>query len=94
MADATLTDNHGRVIGHGVGVHQTALYDMLLTMALLLVLVYLNRRERRTGILFFTYAAWYGTERSRVRSPPPSTSRAIILRMRCWPPTILRPRTS
>jgi phosphatidylglycerol---prolipoprotein diacylglyceryl transferase len=62
-ADATLTDSHGQVIGHGVGVHQTALYDMLLTMALLLVLVYLNRRQRRTGILFFTYVVWYGSGR-------------------------------
>lgn len=62
-ADATLTDSHGRVIGHGVGVHQTALYDMLLTMTLLLVLVYLNRKERRTGILFFTYVLWYGSGR-------------------------------
>ena len=62
-AGATLTDSHGRVIGHGVGVHQTALYDMLLTMALLLVLVYLNRKDRRTGILFFTYVLWYGSGR-------------------------------
>jgi phosphatidylglycerol:prolipoprotein diacylglycerol transferase len=62
-ADATLTDSQGRVIGHGVGVHQTALYDMLLTMALLLVLVYLNRKARRTGILFFTYVLWYGSGR-------------------------------
>jgi phosphatidylglycerol:prolipoprotein diacylglycerol transferase len=62
-SDATLTDSQGRVLGHGVGVHQTALYDMLLTMALLLVLVYLNRKQRRTGILFLTYIVWYGSGR-------------------------------
>jgi phosphatidylglycerol:prolipoprotein diacylglycerol transferase len=61
--DAKLTDAQGRLIGHGVGVHQTALYDLLLTMALVLLLVFLNRRTRRTGILFFTYVVWYGSGR-------------------------------
>jgi len=46
-----------------VGVHQTALYDLLLTMALVLLLVFLNRKARRTGVLFWTYAVWYGTGR-------------------------------
>jgi prolipoprotein diacylglyceryltransferase len=32
-------------------------------MALLLLLVSLNRKERRTGILFFTYVLWYGSGR-------------------------------
>ena len=43
--------------------HQTALYDLLLTMGLVLVLVFLNRKARRTGVLFWTYAIWYGTGR-------------------------------
>jgi len=54
---------NGTIVGRGVGVHQTALYDFLLTMPLVLVLVFLNRKPRRAGILFFTYAAWYGTGR-------------------------------
>jgi phosphatidylglycerol:prolipoprotein diacylglycerol transferase len=61
--EATLRDSHGRVVGHGAGVHQTALYDLLLTMGLVLLLIWLNRRERRTGILFFTYVVWYGSGR-------------------------------
>jgi phosphatidylglycerol---prolipoprotein diacylglyceryl transferase len=60
---ATLTNAQGQVIGHGVGVHQTALYDLLLTMALLLLLVWMNRTPRRTGILFLTYIVWYGSGR-------------------------------
>jgi phosphatidylglycerol---prolipoprotein diacylglyceryl transferase len=60
---ATLTDSAGRVLGTGVGVHQTALYDLLLTMGLVLLLVFLNRTARRAGILFFTYMLWYGSGR-------------------------------
>jgi phosphatidylglycerol:prolipoprotein diacylglycerol transferase len=60
---ATLVSSTGIPLGHGAGVHQTALYDLLLTMALVLVLVWLNRTQRRTGILFFTYVAWYGSGR-------------------------------
>jgi phosphatidylglycerol---prolipoprotein diacylglyceryl transferase len=52
-----------QVIGQGVGVHQTALYDFLLTILLVLLLVWLNRVVRRPGILFLTYMAWYGSGR-------------------------------
>lgn len=60
---AILRDGAGHVIGTGVGVHQTALYDFLISMALVLFLVWLNRRLRRPGVLFFTYALWYGCGR-------------------------------
>jgi phosphatidylglycerol:prolipoprotein diacylglycerol transferase len=60
---ATLVSSTGIPLGRGIGVHQTALYDLFLTMALLLFLVWLNRKGRRTGILFFTYAVWYGSGR-------------------------------
>jgi phosphatidylglycerol---prolipoprotein diacylglyceryl transferase len=60
---AKLTSPNGELLGQGVGVHQTALYDLLLTMGLVLLLVFLNRRARRTGVLFLTYVAWYGTGR-------------------------------
>jgi phosphatidylglycerol---prolipoprotein diacylglyceryl transferase len=62
-AKATLVSSTGETLGQGVGVHQTALYDLLLTMALVLLLVFLNRTVRRTGVLFWTYAVWYGTGR-------------------------------
>jgi len=60
---AKLTSSTGATLGQGVGVHQTALYDLLLTMGLVLLLVLLNRKARRTGVLFWTYAVWYGTGR-------------------------------
>ncbi|TMK96508.1 MAG: hypothetical protein E6G40_11425, partial [Actinobacteria bacterium] len=62
-AKATLVSSTGQTLGTGVGVHQTALYDLLLTMGLVLLLVFLNRKARRTGVLFWTYAVWYGTGR-------------------------------
>lgn len=61
---ATLFGADGRrVLGQGVGVHQTALYDLFIAMGLVLFLVFLNRSLRRPGVLFLTYAAWYGTGR-------------------------------
>jgi phosphatidylglycerol---prolipoprotein diacylglyceryl transferase len=60
---AVLTNALNQQIGVGVGVHQTALYDFLLTMGLVLFLVYLNGRPRRAGVIFFTYAIWYGCGR-------------------------------
>jgi phosphatidylglycerol:prolipoprotein diacylglycerol transferase len=53
----------GPVLERGVGVHQTALYDLGIAMLLVLFLVYLNARDRRPGILFFTYVIWYGSGR-------------------------------
>jgi phosphatidylglycerol---prolipoprotein diacylglyceryl transferase len=62
-AQATLYGPTNQVISQGVGVNQTALYDFLLTMGLVLVLVTMNRIPRRAGILFFTYVIWYGIGR-------------------------------
>jgi phosphatidylglycerol:prolipoprotein diacylglycerol transferase len=53
----------GPVIQQGIGVHQTALYDFLLTMGLVLLLVWMNRKDRRDSVLFLTYMIWYGTGR-------------------------------
>jgi phosphatidylglycerol---prolipoprotein diacylglyceryl transferase len=61
MGRATLTGPTGTLTG--VGVHQTALYDFFLTMLLVILLVYLNGRPRRTGVLFLTYVTWYGIGR-------------------------------
>jgi phosphatidylglycerol:prolipoprotein diacylglycerol transferase len=60
---ATLFGADRTILGQGVGVHQTALYDLFIAMGLVLFLVFLNQRVRRPGVLFLTYAAWYGTGR-------------------------------
>jgi phosphatidylglycerol---prolipoprotein diacylglyceryl transferase len=52
-----------RVLEQGVGVHQTALYDFVSTMVLVSVLIWMARRPRRTGVLFLTFATWYGAGR-------------------------------
>jgi phosphatidylglycerol:prolipoprotein diacylglycerol transferase len=60
---AQLVTENGAVIGHGVGVHQTALYDFAATMLLVLLLLWLNRVPRRMGIITLTFGLWYGTGR-------------------------------
>jgi phosphatidylglycerol:prolipoprotein diacylglycerol transferase len=60
---ATLQGPSGDLLAQGVGVHQTALYDFVSTMVLVLVLLALSRVPRRTGVLFLTFAAWYGAMR-------------------------------
>lgn len=60
---ATLVGPDG-VATAGVGVHQTALYDMILAAVLFAVLyLVLNRRPRREGVLTLTFGLWYGTMR-------------------------------
>lgn len=47
----------------GPVVHQTALYDLLLTSVLLGVLLMLRRRDRYDGFLIVFFGAWYGAGR-------------------------------
>jgi phosphatidylglycerol:prolipoprotein diacylglycerol transferase len=47
----------------GTVVHQTALYDLLLTAVLLAVLLRLRRTARFDGFLIMVFAAWYGAQR-------------------------------
>ncbi len=51
----------------GTVVHQTALYDLVLTCALLAVLLWLRRTsgrpERYAGFATMVFGAWYGTQR-------------------------------
>jgi phosphatidylglycerol:prolipoprotein diacylglycerol transferase len=47
----------------GQAVHQPALYDLVSVLALLGFLLWLRRRPLRTGTLFLTFVAWYGTGR-------------------------------
>jgi phosphatidylglycerol:prolipoprotein diacylglycerol transferase len=60
---ATLYGPGGDVLGQGLGVHQTALYDMFFATLLFLTLYLLSRRPRRLGILTLTFGAWYGATR-------------------------------
>jgi len=60
---ATLTSVTGEVLGSGIGVHQTALYDMIFATFLFLLLYAMSRRPRRAGILILTFGAIYGATR-------------------------------
>lgn len=51
------------LVASGVGVHQTALYDMIGALLLFLLLYRLNKRARREGVLTLAFGAWYGIER-------------------------------
>lgn len=60
---ANLISSDGNVIASGAGVHQTALYDLGATILLVVLLLYMNQRPRRLGMLTFTFATWYGIGR-------------------------------
>jgi phosphatidylglycerol:prolipoprotein diacylglycerol transferase len=60
---ARLLDAGGNVIAQGVGVHQTALYDMLLVWILFGFLWWFTRRDRREGVVTLTFGLWYGCMR-------------------------------
>lgn len=47
----------------GTVVHQTALYDLVLTAVLLVVLLRLRRAHRFDGFLIMVFGAWYGAQR-------------------------------
>ncbi|HEX9968674.1 MAG TPA: prolipoprotein diacylglyceryl transferase [Acidimicrobiales bacterium] len=47
----------------GEVVHQTALYDLLMTSVLLATLLVLRRRKRYDGFLITVFGAWYGVQR-------------------------------
>ncbi|MBI3647383.1 MAG: prolipoprotein diacylglyceryl transferase [Actinobacteria bacterium] len=51
------------VLAHGVGVHQTALYDMMLAWVLFAALWQMQKWPRRLGVLTLTFGAWYGCMR-------------------------------
>ena len=48
------------LVAQGVGVHQTALYDMILAGLLFGLLWYLHKRPRREGVLTLTFGLFYG----------------------------------
>jgi phosphatidylglycerol:prolipoprotein diacylglycerol transferase len=60
---ATLFGPDGTVLGRGLGVHQTALYDFILTMGLALLLLWMMRTAHRAGVLTCVFAIWYASGR-------------------------------
>jgi prolipoprotein diacylglyceryltransferase len=60
---AELVDATGATVAQGVGVHQTALYDMLLAAVLFAFLWWFIRSPRREGIVTLTFGLWYGAMR-------------------------------
>lgn len=60
---AALFGPEGDLLAQGAGVHQTALYDLLIAAGLFLFLFWLSRWPRREGILIATFAIWYGAGR-------------------------------
>lgn len=59
-AGATLSDAAGNVLARGIGVHQTALYDMLLAGILFAFLWWFIRSPRREGVATLTFGLAYG----------------------------------
>lgn len=60
---AKLLDEAGKVIAEGAGVHQTALYDMLLVAVLFAFLWWFVKRDRREGVATLVFGIWYGCNR-------------------------------
>ena len=60
---ATLFGSAGEVLERGVGVHQTALYDIISASLLFAVLWRMNARPLREGVLTLTFGLWYGLTR-------------------------------
>ena len=60
---AKLVDAQGHLLAQGVGVHQTALYDMISAWLLFALLWNLAKKPRRLGVLTLTFGLWYGAMR-------------------------------
>jgi phosphatidylglycerol---prolipoprotein diacylglyceryl transferase len=60
---ATLIGSETQVLAQGVGVHQTAIYDLFIALGLFLFLRWLDKKPRREGTLIMSFAIWYGTGR-------------------------------
>jgi phosphatidylglycerol:prolipoprotein diacylglycerol transferase len=58
-----LLDEAGDVIAQGTGVHQAALYDMLLAWVLFGVLWFFSSKDRREGTTALLFTTWYGCAR-------------------------------
>ncbi|HYH28451.1 MAG TPA: prolipoprotein diacylglyceryl transferase family protein, partial [Actinomycetota bacterium] len=63
IGTATTIGDGGRIVAEGIGVHQTAFYDLFIALGLFLFLFWFNRKPRREGVLIMAFAIWYGTGR-------------------------------
>ncbi|MEX2501846.1 MAG: prolipoprotein diacylglyceryl transferase family protein, partial [Trueperaceae bacterium] len=61
--DEVILRDAGGVIAQGVGLHQAALYDMLLAAVLFGVLWWFIRKDRREGMATLLFGIWYGCSR-------------------------------
>jgi phosphatidylglycerol---prolipoprotein diacylglyceryl transferase len=57
---AVLRDAADQVVARGVGVHQTAMYDMILAAVLFVFLWWFIRSSRREGVVTLTFGLAYG----------------------------------
>lgn len=60
---ATLVGPDGATLAAGHAIHQTALYDFFIAIALFGFLYWLSRKPRREGVLIANFAIWYGVGR-------------------------------
>ncbi len=58
---SVLSDRAGAVLASGVGVHQTAMYDMLLAWGLFALLWWFIKQPRREGLAALVFAIYYGS---------------------------------
>lgn len=58
-----LLDAQGNVIAQGTGLHQTALYDMIIAWGLFAFLWFFMKRPRREGVLTLSFGLIYGCAR-------------------------------
>jgi phosphatidylglycerol---prolipoprotein diacylglyceryl transferase len=58
-----LLDAQGNVISQGTGLHQTALYDMIIAWGLFAFLWFFMKRPRREGVLTLSFGLIYGCAR-------------------------------
>ena len=58
-----LLDAQGNVIAQGIGLHQTALYDMIIAWGLFAFLWFFMKRPRREGVLTLSFGLIYGCAR-------------------------------
>lgn len=57
---AKLLDVNGAILATGVGIHQTALYDMILAWILFAFLWNFSKKPRREGVLALMFGLYYG----------------------------------
>ncbi|MBI4261292.1 MAG: prolipoprotein diacylglyceryl transferase [Actinobacteria bacterium] len=53
----------GGLLQEGIGVHQTAMYDLISSAILFAVLLWFGRKVRREGVPIMFFAIWYGVMR-------------------------------